>query len=323
MDKVLSLDSPSDLKTVRRDLESFDRIQISACLKDAEFRELGEALELHPNVTFRVFGFDKKLATLEFLKFFPRLRRFSLAGLHHASDLTPLKYLPEDLEFLDIGETASALDLAPVANFRELKELRIASHRKGIAKALSVNRSLRALALWRLPVDKVLPELDLPDLESLALTLGSTGSQDWYVRFAGLRYIALRSVRGLSDVGPVCCLAKLEWLWLDDLPKVSNLPDLVNSSKLLRVDLTAMKGIRQVDSLKPLARAPKLRELLISESRLPVEAFEVLAKRKGIERIGVGLGSARRNDQASALLARDWPAGLKQFADEHHIPLVV
>ncbi|MFI0444183.1 hypothetical protein [Actinomadura sp. 6N118] len=178
---------------------------------------------------------------------------------------------------------------------------------------------LRGLALWRLPVDQVLADVDLTRLDSVALTLGSLADVDWLGRLSGVRYLALRRVRGVADLNVLTGFESLVWLWLDSLGKVTRLPEMRGCIALRRVELTELKALREATALQGLAGAPQLREVLVSESRLPVEAFEQLAKHPRLERIGVGLGSARRNAAAEALLARPPQRSPEEFAAEQGI----
>lgn len=289
----------------------------------AGYRALAERLARTPERELRVSGFSRRLARLEFLKWFPRLRRLSIVGLHYVTDLSALRYLPEDVEYLELGETQKPLDLAPALRFSRLTELRVVGHGRHLPELLDRNPELRALSLWRLPVDKVLRAVSLPRLESLALTLGSLHDPHWLTCHPHLRYLALRLVRGVRNLDALAHLPSLEWLWLDGLGGIDHIPDLTPNTNVLRVDLTSMRGLRTPEALAGVARAPRLRELLVSESRLPAEAFRALASLRQLERVGVGLGSDRRNQQVDAMLARPPQRALHEYAAEHGIVLVL
>ncbi|MER7455786.1 hypothetical protein [Micromonospora sp. NPDC126480] len=298
-------------------------MQIDRNLHDDEYLALASFLQENPQILLRAFGFDQEMAKLEFLRWFPSLRKFSLAGLHHVTTLEGLRYLPADLAYLDLGETAHALDLEPAMRFERLRTLRVVQHVKGLVDLLQVNKELRALALWRHSLDGILQTLELPRLESLALTLGSLKSDSWVSRVGDLHYLAVRGTRGVTTVDWVRKLRSLKWLWLDDLSKVGRLPDLSANVELLRVDLTDMRNLREADSLESLRNAPNLEELLITESRLPVEAFRPLVDKASLRRVGVGLGSQRRNEDAQTLLARPAPSSLTDFSSRIGVIQVV
>ncbi|KAB1928250.1 hypothetical protein F8280_04245 [Micromonospora noduli] len=125
MGDVVEVRSPVDVAQLRPRLGNADVVQFSEPLTEAEYRSVAMLLGDHPMVPLRVYGFDDDLATLRFLRWFPHVRRFSVAGLWHLTDLAPLDQLSADVEFLDIGETRKPLDLAPVAQFRRLRRLRV------------------------------------------------------------------------------------------------------------------------------------------------------------------------------------------------------
>lgn len=301
------------------DDDTVDSYPLTSPLAAAGYRALAEQLDRTPDMRLRVSGFDRTLAGLEFLKWLPGLRRLSISGLYYATDLSALRHLPEDVEYLDLGETLKPLDLAPTLRFTRLTELRVVSHRRNLPQLLDRNPALRGLSLWRLPVDKVQPTVSLPRLESLALSLGSLHDPHWPAQHPHLRYLALRGVRGVHDLGVLEHLPSLEWLWLDGLGGVDHVPDLAANRCLLRVDLTGMRGLRAPDALAGVAGAPQLRELLVSESRLPVDAFRPLAGFRQLERVGVGLGSNRRNQQVDAILSRPPQRSVSGFAADHEI----
>ncbi|WP_307813037.1 hypothetical protein [Micromonospora coerulea] len=105
-----------------------------------------------------------------------------------------------------------------MAAFRGLRRLRVVAHRRGLADLLAANPGLQGLALWRLSVDRVVSDVVLPRLQSLALTLGSLKAAEWLTPIPSLRYLALRTVRKLTDLAVVTRLPALQWLWLDALP---------------------------------------------------------------------------------------------------------
>lgn len=316
MGRVVEVSSLFDVRRCRGGFGDADVVQISQPMPEVDYRSLAALLSDHPRVTLRVYGSDEELVTLRLLRWFPYLRRFSIAGLHHLTDLTPLQQLSAEVEFLDLGETRTPLDLAPVAAFQGLRQLRIVAHRRGLPDLLNANPGLRGLALWRLPVDQVLPVMALPDLQSLALTLGSLTSTEWLACVPTLRYLAVRAVRKIANLDAVTRLPALQWLWLDALT-LNHLPDFAACSTLLRVDCTEMRHLRHPASLQGLAAAPRLRELIVTESRLPIEAFIPFVDHPTLEHVSVGLGTERRNHDANRLLRRTPPRADTDFTTMH------
>ncbi|MET9302970.1 hypothetical protein ABZX66_26960 [Micromonospora aurantiaca] len=302
----MEVSSPIDVPRLRAELDTATRVQFQAPLSDADYRTLAAILAEHPSVTLRAYGFDTELSTLRFLRWFPHLRRLSVADLFHLTDLTPLHQLDADVEFLDLGETRKPLDLTPATAFRNLRELRIATHHRGLADLLHTNPNLQGLALWRIPVDQILPIVTLPHLQSLSLTLGSLTDAEWLTQIPTLSYLAVRNVRRLTNLEPVTRLPALQWLILNALT-IDQLPDFSPSTALLRVDLDGMRRLRQPNALHGLAAAPRLQDLWVTQSSLPAEAFIPFASHPTLTHVGVGLGSERRNRAAEHLLGRTPP----------------
>src|SRR3954451_15389327 len=75
--------------------------------------------------TSRAYGsYDHSITDLEFLRFFPTLRRFAADALWDSlTSLDGLRHLPSDLEELGIGATKVKLDLAIVSRFPGLRRL--------------------------------------------------------------------------------------------------------------------------------------------------------------------------------------------------------
>ncbi|MGI5521850.1 hypothetical protein ACQEUX_12980 [Micromonospora sp. CA-259024] len=318
MGSVVEVRSPVDVAQLRARMRDADVVQFSEPLTEAEYRSVAALLGDNPLVPLRVYGFDDDLATLRFLRWFPHVRRFSVAGLWRLTDLAPLDQLSADVEFLDIGETRRPLDLAPVAQFRRLRRLRVVEHRRGLSELLHGNPGLRELSLWRLPVDQVLPVVALPDLQALALTLGSLTNSEWFTQIPTLRYLALRQVRKLSDLTPVTRLLALQWLWLETLT-VERLPDFGSSTMLTRAECLGLRHLRHPAALQGLAAAPQLRELLVAAPHLPVDALVPFVDHPTLERAAIVLGSQQRDRDADNLLQLPPPRSDTQFAAMHEL----
>ncbi|MEV4691487.1 hypothetical protein AB0K27_10250 [Micromonospora echinospora] len=322
--KFVTVRTPINLTELERELAAVARVQFDQELQDDEYSALAGLLERHPAVTLRAYGFSEELASLRFLQWFPSLARFSLSGLHKVSSLENLRLLPEDLSSLDVGETSAKVDLRPATRFRHLKQLRVVGHSKGLNELLESLQGLSALSLWRLPIDRVSKPPHLSrTLESIALTLGSLKDPDWILGLDRLRYVAVRAVKGVEAVGWVGRLPKMEYLWLDDLPKLDVLPELTNNRALARLDLTGLHALRDPEALEPIVQAPAIEELLITESRVPPQAFSILKKSKTLRRVGVGLGNAHRNEEAMAILKLQPPSPLDRFAERRGLIAVM
>jgi hypothetical protein len=84
---------------------------------------------------------------LEFLRFFPQLRQFSV-DVYNLQDASGLQYLPDDLSSFGFGWTVSRrrFSLAPLVRFSDLRSLFLEGHTKDI-EAVSRLPRLEALSL--------------------------------------------------------------------------------------------------------------------------------------------------------------------------------
>ncbi|WP_144120926.1 hypothetical protein [Catellatospora sichuanensis] len=322
MYQFLELESPLDRDHLKVAVPDVERVQFDEPLTNDDYQLLAQVLEQCPHVTLRVYGYSQELAGLDFLRLFPELRRFSVSNLMLLDDVSRLNVLPDDLEYLDLGETKRPLDLTPL-KFSRLSGLRVVGHHRGLSELVARNHELRVLSLWRLRFDQVLPIVALPDLESLVLTLGSLTDSHWLAQFPSLRFLGIRQTRRLADLSPVRDLSKLEWLWLDTLSGVSLLPDFSANAALVRADLDGLRSMQADNALEGLVTAPNLEQLSVSNSRLPVSAFEVLRSHPRLSFISVGLGSAKRNREVEDMLDVVAAPNIFQFARQQGISLIL
>ena len=319
MYQLLELESPLDRNHLKVAVPDVEQVQFDKPLTNDDYMMLAQVLEQHPNVTLRAYGFSKELAGLEFLRLFPNLRRISVSHLMLLSDVSPLNLLSDDLEYLDVGETKKALDLTPL-KFSRLSTLRVVGHDRGLSELVARNRQLHALALWRLRFDQALRQVSLPDVESLALTLGSLQDATWLGQFSSLRFLAMRRVRNVSNLTALQQLAKLEWLWLEAMQGIASLPDLSPNRSLRRVELDGLRGLSTPHAIAGLAQAPHLDELLIGNTPLPAEAFGQLVEHPSLSALSVALGSQSRDREIKRLIDKPEAQTYLQAARTRNIP---
>ncbi|MGN9809935.1 hypothetical protein ACTMSW_11320 [Micromonospora sp. BQ11] len=113
-------------------------------------------------------------------------------------------------------------------------------------------------------------------------------------------------------------LPALQWLILNALG-IDQLPDFSPSTALLRVDLDGMRRLRQPNALHGLAAVPRLQDLWVTQSSLPVEAIIPFTSHPTLTHVGLGLGSERRNRAAEHLLGRTPPRDDHHFAATHNL----
>ena len=279
-----------------RGVVQFDRLRT-----DDDFRRLSDWLRPYPEMMLRTYGsYDGSIRDLEFLRFFPTLRRFDADALHsRISSLDGLRHLPEDLEELAIGDTTPRQDLAILGRFRQLRSLWIEGHTKHIDVIAGLT-ALERLSIRSITLPDLTVMLPLRSLKALEIKLGGTTDLRLLPRIGEVRYLELWLIRGLNDVTAIGQMAALRSLFLQALKRVERLPDFSNAPSLRRVHLMQMKGLHD---LRPLASAPALEELLLIDMpQLQVEDLAPLVGLPRLRAVTVGLGSARRNDAAEAML---------------------
>jgi hypothetical protein len=293
--------SPLTPEMLRPSLTGRGVVQFDRLLTDDDFRRLGEWFRPYPEMTLRAYGsYDHSIVDLEFLRFFPTLRRFGADALWDSlTSLDGLRHLPPDLEQLGIGATRAKLDLAVLARFPELTWLFL----EGQTKHLEVISGLARLD------DLTLRSITMPDLSllqplkrlrSLDLKLGGTHDLRLLPRVGELRYLELWMIRGLTDVSAVGQIPSLRSLFLQALRQVEALPDFRQAAELRRIRLETMKGLRD---LRPLATAPALEGVeLIDMRHLQPADLAPLVGLPRLKAVTPGLGSHRKNEAAVAML---------------------
>jgi hypothetical protein len=295
------VESPLTAEMLRPSLTGRGVVQFRSLLTDDDFRQLGEWFRLYPEMTLRTYGsYDHSIVDLEFLRFFPTLRRFAADALWDSlTSLDGLRHLPPDLEQIAIGATRAKLDLAILAPFRELTWLWLERQTKHLS-VISGLAALDDLTLRSITLPDLSLLLPLKRLRSLDLKLGGTRDLRLLPRVGQLRYLELWMIRGLTDVSPIGQISSLRSLFLQALRQVDALPDFRRAVELRRVRLETMKSLRD---LSPLATAPELEGIeLIDMRHLKPEDLAPLIGLPRLKAVTPGLGSRRKNDAAAALL---------------------
>jgi len=293
--------SPLTAEMLKPSLTGRGVVQFDRRLTDEDFAQLGEWFRAYPEMDLRAYGsYDHSITDLEFLRFFPTLRRFAADALWDSlTSLDGLRHLPPDLEELGIGATRAKLDLAVLARFPELTWLFVEGQTKHL-EVISGLTALRDLTLRSITMPDLSLLLPLTGLRSLDLKLGGTHDLRLLPRVGELRYLELWMIRGLTDVTAAGRIPSLRALFLQALRQVESLPDFLGATELKRVRLETMKGLRD---LGPLATAPALEGVeLIDMRHLQPEDLAPLVGLPHLKAVTPGLGSRRKNDAAAALL---------------------
>jgi hypothetical protein len=276
-------------------------VQISSRLTDDDFRQLAEFMAGYPDVRLRVYGgYDGSIKDLDFLRFFPKLRRFSVDAIYELPSLDGIALLSDELEDLLIGWTRSKrFSLHNLAKFRRLRTLYLEGQQKDFA-AIGELDALEDLTLRSITLPDLSALLPLGRLTSLDIKLGGTHDLALLPRIGRLAYVELWRIRGVEDVSALAEIETLERFFLQTLKRVTALPSFARSPNLRTVALETMRGITD---LTPIADAPKLELLrLIEMCQLEPEALRPFVGHPTLRDGTWGLCSDRKNIAAWDLL---------------------
>lgn len=276
-------------------------VQISSRLTDDDFRRLADFMAGFPDVRLRVYGgYDGSINDLDFLRLFPRLRRFSVDAIYELPSLDGIGHLSEGLEDLLIGWTRSKrFSLRTLTKFRNLKTLYLEGQQKDFA-AVGELHALEDLTLRSITLPDLSALLPLRHLTSLDIKLGGTRDVSLLPQIGALTYVELWRIRGMEDVSSLADVPTLERFFLQTLKGVTFLPSLARSPNLRSVALDTMKGITD---LAPIADAPNLELLrLIQMCHLEPEALRPFIGHPTLRDGTWGLCSDRKNIAAWDLL---------------------
>jgi hypothetical protein len=280
----------------RHPVPAVDVVQISQPLADGEYLRLAQWRAEHPSVTLRAWG---SLTDLEFLRFFPKLQRFSADTFYDPVDFDGLRHLRSDLHSLGLGSTPNKPSLRPLARFTGLRRLYLEGHSKHI-EVLAGLTSLRSLTLRSITLPDLSLLSPLTELRALELKLGGTRDLGLLSRVGRLEYLELWMVRGLDDLEPIASLTALQCLFLQALKQVTALPDLSCLKELRRVDIETMKGLAD---LAPLMTAPALEKVsLIDMGHLQPADVGLLAGHPTLRCLTAGLNSVKKNSMVKELV---------------------
>lgn len=276
-------------------------VQLSSRLTDDEFQRLADFMADYPDIRLRVYGgYDGSITDLDFLRFFPRLRRFSVDAIYELPSLDGIGLLSDELEDLLVGWTRSKrFSLRNLAKFRRLRTLYLEGQQKDFA-AVGELEALEDLTLRSITLPDLSPLVPLRHLTSLDIKLGGTHDLALLPQVGHLTYVELWRIRGVEDVSALAEIETLETFFLQTLKRVTVLPSFARSPRLRSVALDTMNGITD---LAPLAEAPNLELLrLIQMCQLEPEALRPFIGHPTLKDGTWGLCSDRKNIAAWDLL---------------------
>ncbi|WLD14560.1 hypothetical protein [Planctellipticum variicoloris] len=283
-----------------RPTSTLQRVQFSTPLTEKDHQRVAVFLESQPHVHFRLYGGYGWTPDLDFLRWYPRLKRFSVNELYHLRNFNGLQHLPDDVEVLGIGRTKGRdFSWRKLSRFDKLKCLYVEAQTKHI-EATSQLTSVETLCLTSITLPGLELLTPLKRLQSLRLSLGGTSDLAALPALGSLSYLHLVMVRGLADLSMLARLPSLQSLYLQALKNVTVLPSFRGLKALRRVHLETMKGLTD---LAPVAEAPNLEELIAIDLRqIPVENFRSFVGHWCLQGACIGLGSLKRNAEVRDLL---------------------
>ena len=271
-------------------------VQFSQPLTQRELRRAGELLAARPDV--QLYVYDRASRDLDFLSFFPNLKRLQLA-LYELEDSSGIASVAGSLEEFRFGPTRKPFSLRFLEAMPTLRGLFLAGHKKDLG-AVQAAEGIRELGLSMITLPDLRVILPLSELSALSVILGGTRDLALLPKFHKLEKLMLMRITKMSDLGVLAELAGLKKLHLDWMRNVTSLPSLASLDGLRRVRLDTMKGL---SDLAPIAAAPGLRELSIANMpQLKAENFRCLVGHPHLEKLWAYVGRQRVNDGVRRLL---------------------
>lgn len=271
----------------------FDTYSFSTPPTETDLERLAKFLRGYPEVALRVYGSPTTITDLEFLRHFTFVRRF-YCDVFELQSLEGLRFLPDDVTALGLGRTRKRFSLTFLTRFRQLRDLYLEGHSRDFG-VIGNLKHLEEVTLRSVSVPSLAPLVGLQKLWWLDMKLGGTRNLEDLRRLHGLKYLELWRIRGMDNIEPISDLTELQYLFLEDLSLVTSLPRMAKLQRLRRVDLWGLKRLRD---MSPLLDAKSLEELYVYKaSHLRLDDFKVLRGHPSLQRISVGTGSLRRNEE--------------------------
>ena len=266
-------------------------VRMMATFDEGIYRRIAELLASRPDVRLQTeHGED-----LEFLQWFPGLRRFAAQSLRVQS-IDGLRHVANTLEHLALGDTLRRLSRRPVGKLGQLRRLGINGSWRDL-EAISALVRLERLGVGSVDLDLLRPLTSLRRFEG---GLGTIRNLDPLPSIGELESIELYRLRGSHDLTSLGEIPRLVRLHLASTRSITSLPSLERCDSLRWLVLDTMTGITD---LRPVAAAPNLEVLLLIGMRqLDAESLRPLVGHPTL-RAGIwGFGSDRRNFAAQDLL---------------------
>jgi hypothetical protein len=244
---------------------------------------------------------EGKTHTLDFLADFPGLRALEV-NVSALKSLEPLALVSDSLEWLGLGGAGQPLkpSCRPIAGCRQLRSLSLAGIPKDL-EAIEALTALEELELLGFTLKSLGVVRPLKKLEKLWIRFGSVPDIGPIGELPKLKALELFRVRKLGNLSPLSQVGTLQYLALGDMKQVATMPDCSQLKALRRVYLDTMNGITDLSGL---AKAPKLEDLIVVESKIESGVFDAIVACPRLKRVTVGLASRKATKEVEAKLGK-------------------
>jgi hypothetical protein len=311
-------------------LVSYPDIKILQCstpIKVATWILLNnEFFRRRPEVELRVYGLQVQTYDLRFTARMSHVLHFTANSLLDSTGIEAITEMPnlqtlvigvygldnfnflwkvtDKLRSLLLGETKSKKpDLSPLSRFGKLTRIFLVGQQKNI-EVLSELKLLEDVTLSSISTPNLEYLSGLQQIWSLDIILG--GIQDFSAieGMKNIKYLELLQVRGLNNIDFISHIPGLQNLMLRSLPRITTLPSVREMSKLRRITLCNLKGVRDFSALQ---WAPTLEEFILIEGQpqQPEDLLPVL-RNPTLRRAWAHFGSIRKEQRFKELLHDHW-----------------
>lgn len=228
----------------------------------------------------------------------PELESLSL-GIFELQDFAVLETVPTTLTTLSLGATRSKKPhLEALGRFTSLRTLFIEGQSNGI-EAIGQLRALEEVTLRSITTSDLRYLSPLERLWSLDIKLGGIRSFDGIEGKETIKYLELWQIRELESANVVATLPGLQNVFLQSLPRVTQLPGLEGSRALRRAVFQNMKGFADFAALEA---APALEEFaLVQGNRQQPEQLVPVLRNPVLRGCKALFGSDRKNQAFTRL----------------------
>jgi len=296
--------------------KNISSIQFSSPLNNIEFDYLEDYLfSKRTDISLRVYGHYSEKCDLNFLKQIPSLQKFSadcLKSVNGIENILELKNIETlgigifDLESFDILENinpnlkrlylhqtkSKKPKIDSIKRFKNLECLYLENQSKGIEEIKTL-KNLKDLTLRSITTENLDYLIGLNELWTVDIKLGGIKNFKALETLQSLKYLELWQIRDLSDLSFISNLVKLQNLFIQSLPNVTELPNFEKLIYLKRIYLENLKGLKNLNSLK---NAKSLKEFIYtSANNVEIENLIPAIENSNLESISCWFGNSKKN----------------------------